>query len=635
MTMRRSFAVAAALACCAGAASAEPLSSAITYQGELSQGGVPASGPHDLRFRLFDASGGGTQAGATLCADDVSIANGKFTVSLDFGPQFTGERRWLEIEVRADTGLGCADATGFLVLGPRQELTNAPHAAFALSAGDAASLGGQGASFFTDASNISSGTLPNSRLASSVVRTDVPQTFTAANTFAAGTFRIANASATFSTTLLTNASASRSLLLPDASGTLISTGNLIAITATGTVGSGIWQGTPVGVGFGGTGANLGATGGAGQFVKQPVAGGAFVVGTIGTSDLPSITLSGDVTGTTGVANVVALRGRGLSPTAPNPGEVLKWSGSTWNPSQDIDTNTTYTAGTGLTLAGTTFSANVAYFNTNFVNADESLAGDVTGVYSALSVVALRGRPIASTVPTANQVLTFNGSQWAPATLPAQNPTMGGDLSGTASSAQIVMNAVGTAEIDANAVTSVDLATDSNSLAKVSGNAMAASGSSVTFFGPVTIPSTTRTYSIPGVSFLPGDSTTGYQFLSGYRYAPEGTSAADGYFAAIHVPDGAIVSSIVGHVYDADAANTLTLQFWRVTSTGITSFVANTTSTFAGNTTLPVIVGPAIGTIDNDESAYFARVFWNELNDGVTRFRLYSVKVNYTISAPLP
>ena len=41
--------------------------------------------------------------------------------------------------------------------------------------------------------------------------------------------------------------------------------------------------------------------------------------------------------------------------------------------------------------------------------------DVTGTYpNALDVVGLRGQPIAATVPTNGQVLTFNGTTWAPA-----------------------------------------------------------------------------------------------------------------------------------------------------------------------------------------------------------------------------
>ncbi len=43
----------------------------------------------------------------------------------------------------------------------------------------------------------------------------------------------------------------------------------------------------------------------------------------------------------------------------------------------------------------------------------SLAGDVTGTQSSTTVTKLQGNPIASTAPTSEQVLKYDGSQWAP------------------------------------------------------------------------------------------------------------------------------------------------------------------------------------------------------------------------------
>src|SRR5262249_44190174 len=56
-----------------------PLGTAFTYQGRLEDSGSPASGLHDLRFRLFDATSGGAQVGATICADNVNVVGGLFT----------------------------------------------------------------------------------------------------------------------------------------------------------------------------------------------------------------------------------------------------------------------------------------------------------------------------------------------------------------------------------------------------------------------------------------------------------------------------------------------------------------------------------------------------------------------------
>jgi hypothetical protein len=149
---------------------AQPITTAITYQGELSAAGVPANGPYDIRFRLYDAALGGSQIGVTLCSDNVTVTNGKFTALLDFGTQYPGQRRFLEMDVRADTGLACSNSAGFVTLGPRQELTIAPYAAYAMSAGSAANatqFNGQSASFYQDLGNITAGTLGAARLGGS------------------------------------------------------------------------------------------------------------------------------------------------------------------------------------------------------------------------------------------------------------------------------------------------------------------------------------------------------------------------------------------------------------------------------------------------------------------------------------
>jgi len=117
-------------------------STAFTYQGELKSAGQPATGLHDIRVRLFDVASGGLQLGTTQCIDNVSVIGGLFVATIDFGQQFaTPTAKFLEIEVRRDTGLTCANITGYTVMGSRQALTATPlanHAksAFALDAAD-------------------------------------------------------------------------------------------------------------------------------------------------------------------------------------------------------------------------------------------------------------------------------------------------------------------------------------------------------------------------------------------------------------------------------------------------------------------------------------------------------------------
>lgn len=124
------------------AAAASAQSTLFTYQGELKSAGQAASGAHDIRFKLFDTAAGGTQVGSTICVNNVQVSDGKFTTPVDFGQQFvTAAQRFIEIEVRADSGLDCANVGGFVVLFPRQLVTATPiatHAktAFSLAAGD-------------------------------------------------------------------------------------------------------------------------------------------------------------------------------------------------------------------------------------------------------------------------------------------------------------------------------------------------------------------------------------------------------------------------------------------------------------------------------------------------------------------
>ncbi|MBN1135949.1 MAG: hypothetical protein JXM73_05160 [Anaerolineae bacterium] len=106
------------------------LGTGFTYQGQLKSGGTPYSGACDLRFGLWDALSGGAQIGAAQTRANVSLAEGYFTVQLDFGAgAFPGDARWLAIEVRCPAGAG-----SYTLLSPRQPLTATPYALYATAA---------------------------------------------------------------------------------------------------------------------------------------------------------------------------------------------------------------------------------------------------------------------------------------------------------------------------------------------------------------------------------------------------------------------------------------------------------------------------------------------------------------------
>src|SRR5215813_13419307 len=76
-----------------------------TYQGSRNIGAPPspATGNYDFEFRLFSVDTGGS-AISTLQRLNVAVSNGSFSVKLDFGAQFPGDARYLEIAARSAGG---------------------------------------------------------------------------------------------------------------------------------------------------------------------------------------------------------------------------------------------------------------------------------------------------------------------------------------------------------------------------------------------------------------------------------------------------------------------------------------------------------------------------------------------------
>lgn len=109
---------------------AAPLGTSFTYQGELKviPGGndivIPANAAFDFEFQLYDAQNNGLQVGPTVLLNDVQVAQGVFTVELDFGMSpFVGDQLFLAISLRDGNSNG-----SFSELSPRQKLTAAPYA---------------------------------------------------------------------------------------------------------------------------------------------------------------------------------------------------------------------------------------------------------------------------------------------------------------------------------------------------------------------------------------------------------------------------------------------------------------------------------------------------------------------------
>ncbi len=103
---------------------------AFTYQGRLNDGVNPANGSYDLRFTIYDSTNNpGVTIAGPVTNSATAVSNGLFTVTLDFGDQFPGAARWLEIGVRTN------GAAAFANLSPRQPLTATPYSVYAGNAG--------------------------------------------------------------------------------------------------------------------------------------------------------------------------------------------------------------------------------------------------------------------------------------------------------------------------------------------------------------------------------------------------------------------------------------------------------------------------------------------------------------------
>ncbi len=186
--------------------------------------------------------------------------------------------------------------------------------------------------------------------------------------------------------------------------------------------------------------------------------GIDVTGTTITNTSPNATHTGDVTGSTALTiannavtttkiadgNVTAVKLNSMSATN---GQVLKYNGVNWAPATDA--NTTYTAGTGINVTGTTIT-NTSPDQT--VTLNQGGATTISGTYPNFTISStdnnttytagtgmtltgttfdaqtttalwnasqLQGKAISSTAPAINQILKYNGTSWA---LAADNNT---------------------------------------------------------------------------------------------------------------------------------------------------------------------------------------------------------------------
>jgi hypothetical protein len=115
-----------------GVGEAEPVGTGFTYQGRLLEDSNAPTDLYDMQFKLFNSVSEEDQIGVDVNKPDVNVIDGYFTVVLDFNDfAFDGNSRWLQVGVRYGE---LEEPNIYTELSPRQEVTAAPYAQYALSA---------------------------------------------------------------------------------------------------------------------------------------------------------------------------------------------------------------------------------------------------------------------------------------------------------------------------------------------------------------------------------------------------------------------------------------------------------------------------------------------------------------------
>ncbi|MHA8076949.1 beta strand repeat-containing protein [Aquirufa sp. TARAVU-A1A] len=283
-------------------------------------------------------------------------------------------------------------------------------------------------------------------------------------------------------------------------------------------------------------------------------------------------LAGDLGGTATVPKVIGIQGIPVATTAPVTGQVLKYDGTNYVPSNSImtETQTLGLSGSTLTISGTNSSVviPIAADATSSSNGILRLAGDLGGTAASPLVAKIQGKTVSSTAPTTGQVLKYDGTQWAPGstvTTETQTLSLSGStitISGTNSSVVLPVAADATTTtngilrlagdlggtgttaaapvISDNAITTVKLASGSVTDAKFSGTLSIAKGGTGSATQNFVDLSTAQT--VGGAKTFSGNMVVGGTLTAGGILYPN-TNGTSGYVLTSNGVGGATWASV--------------------------------------------------------------------------------------------
>ena len=245
-------------------------------------------------------------------------------------------------------------------------------------------------------------------------------------TASTGTITIANGKTLTANNSLTLAGTdSTTMTFPGSSDTVVTLGATQTLTnktltsptmttpTLGTVGSGTWQGTVVGITYGGTGSNLSGTGGSNQVLQQASSGAAVTVGQLATTALSDISsFSLNTSGTIKTSNSTAS-------TTTATGALI--------------------SGGGLGVAGAIFTGGIINFASGLVGTVRvvTASGAITAATTDYVIVVNKNTPAATTVnlmssPTTGTMLRIKDGAGNASEYPITVTPNSGNIDGAAS-----------------------------------------------------------------------------------------------------------------------------------------------------------------------------------------------------------